>query len=313
MLTRHRLPIFLTLIFLLVASVSCGSSAEPEPAPTLNRPLRPTFTPTPLAIETQTPVPATAIPEVPPTPVPTDTPAEPPTETPVPPTPTPESGPVAIVAGSGRVNVRSGPGTAYPVVGQISSGSELEIIGRNNANDWWQVCCVNGKDGWIVSRLANVQGNVDGVQVATNIAPPPPTNTPRPVPPTNTPAPAPTPAPSYLFNKYENSTPRDNSNPFLTFYGMVLNRNKSAVVGNVKLLVQGPLNGEKMCTEFQEIGYPGIAGSEFRYNCKVEIPGTTPGQYRSVLVDSGGNQVSDSWDHTVEGEIRMFFPRWIER
>jgi len=101
-----------------------------------------------------------------------------------------------------KVNVRSGPSTAYAVVGQAQEGDRLEIIGKNPAGDWWQVCCVSGQQVWITSQLVFVEGDPASVKVAANIPPPPPpTATPRP---TSTPrpaAPTPTPKPRYVFNK----------------------------------------------------------------------------------------------------------------
>ena len=98
-------------------------------------------------------------------------------------TPTPTSTPKpAIIVQADRVNVREGPGTAYKVVKQVTKGQKLDIVGKNPAGDWWQVCCVNGRQVWIVGRLVQVEGDISGVQVVVSIPPPPPTPTPRPTP-----------------------------------------------------------------------------------------------------------------------------------
>ncbi|MFN2165024.1 MAG: SH3 domain-containing protein, partial [Anaerolineae bacterium] len=166
----------LLMAWLLVA---CGPSATPTAEPTPTRPLRPTFTPSPAVTDTPTSPPPTPTPADTPTPAATDTPTETPTDTPEPPTPTPEPQPVAVVSGSNQVNVRSGPGTAYPVQGRVARGTELEIVGRNDAGDWWQVCCVDDQEVWIVARLVTVQGDTGSVEVAANI-PPAPTRPPAP-------------------------------------------------------------------------------------------------------------------------------------
>ncbi len=120
--------------------------------------MRPTFTPT--VIPTDTPVPTA-------TPMPTDTPTPLPTDTPTP------AAPKAIIGGDGQVNVRTGPGTAYAEAGQVATGTELDIVSSNAAGDWYEVCCVNGQNVWIVARLVEVTGDPALIQVAQNIPAPP--------------------------------------------------------------------------------------------------------------------------------------------
>ncbi len=76
------------------------------------------------------------------------------------------------------VNVRSGPGTAYPVVGKAQPGATYPIIGKNPQNDWWQID-FNGKTGWVAATVVNDHGATGSVQVVSNI-PPPPTPKPKP-------------------------------------------------------------------------------------------------------------------------------------
>lgn len=211
----HRNSVLLIITALvLMSSLACALTElvarAPTPAPTATRTPKPTFTPTPPytptpeVMPTATPVPPTPTPEFPPTPTPeppTPTPLEPPTATPLPPTPTPPPNPIAIVQGD-RVNVRQGPGTNYAIAGQTTQSTRLEIIGRNAGGDWWQVCCVDGRQVWIANSLVQVEGDTGMVQVAANIPPPPPpTATPIPAA-TATPAPPPpTAAPQYAYNK----------------------------------------------------------------------------------------------------------------
>ena len=37
------------------------------------------------------------------------------------------------------LNVRSGPGTAYPIVGGLSLDDVVEVVGKNAAGDWLQI------------------------------------------------------------------------------------------------------------------------------------------------------------------------------
>ena len=94
---------------------------------------------------------------------------------------TPELAPFAAVI-QDKVNVREGPGTAYEQMGQVTEGQELNIVGKNPAGDWWQVCCVDSQQVWIIGQFVQAQGNLGDVQVVVNIPPPPPTPTPRPTP-----------------------------------------------------------------------------------------------------------------------------------
>ena len=46
-----------------------------------------------------------------------------------------------LVVGGEIVNVRQGPGVDYPTVGAVNAGEAFALTGRNEAGDWWQVCC----------------------------------------------------------------------------------------------------------------------------------------------------------------------------
>jgi uncharacterized protein YraI len=70
---------------------------------------------------------------------------------------------------SDLVNVRSGPGTEYDLVGSAATGETFAVVAKNAAGDWWQVCCVGGQNGWVFAELATVQ-NGEGVAVAADLA-----------------------------------------------------------------------------------------------------------------------------------------------
>jgi len=154
--------------------------------------------PTPTAVP-PTPVPSPIPPS--PTAAPTATPTiEPPTATLEPPTitPTPEPQQPRAIAKS-AVNLRGGPGTAYPVVGKLLSGQETEILGRNASGDWWQLAWPGGKQAWVTGTVVQILGPIDTVAVAKNI-PAPPVQPTRPPQPTAAPAaPAAPPKPSTAF------------------------------------------------------------------------------------------------------------------
>ena len=129
-----------------------------------------------------TPVPSPLPPS--PTAAPTATPTtEPPTATPEPPTITPTPAPQQPRAvADGDVNLRGGPGKAYPVVGKLLAGQEAEILGRNASGDWWQLAWPGGKQAWVAGTVVQILGPIDTVAVAKNIPAPPvqPTRAPQP-------------------------------------------------------------------------------------------------------------------------------------
>ncbi|MCB9139464.1 MAG: hypothetical protein H6642_14075 [Caldilineaceae bacterium] len=85
------------------------------------------------------------------------------------------SGPELTVTGE-LVNVRSGPDVAYSLAGTTNAGAIYTPTGRNEAGDWWQICCFADEPGWIFGGLVEVT-NGDAVAVASDI-PPLPTSAP---------------------------------------------------------------------------------------------------------------------------------------
>lgn len=63
-----------------------------------------------------------------------------------------------------RINVRGGPGTNYAVVSSAAAGTQLEIIGRNEAGTWYQVRGAGLPDpAWVFATLTTLTGTLDGV------------------------------------------------------------------------------------------------------------------------------------------------------
>ncbi|HPG26722.1 MAG: TIGR04211 family SH3 domain-containing protein [Spirochaetaceae bacterium] len=54
---------------------------------------------------------------------------------------------VAWVRGEVRLNLRTGPGNQYKILGVVTTGDELRVISRGE--DWTQVETAEGKRGWI--------------------------------------------------------------------------------------------------------------------------------------------------------------------
>jgi uncharacterized protein YgiM (DUF1202 family) len=37
----------------------------------------------------------------------------------------------------------------FDVLGTVTQGTALDVLGSNADRTWWQVCCVDGKPGWV--------------------------------------------------------------------------------------------------------------------------------------------------------------------
>jgi hypothetical protein len=81
-----------------------------------------------------------------------------------------QEGVTATVTGS-VVNLRSGPGTGYGVVGRAAAGERLAVTGRNGNASWLQIA-VKGKQGWISAQLVKTAGAVAGLPVVQVAQPP---------------------------------------------------------------------------------------------------------------------------------------------
>jgi hypothetical protein len=95
-----------------------------------------------------------------------------------PPAPTPDVGSTGIplaLAGDQLVNLRSGPGTEYDIVGALQPGQSLEIIGRSLDAGWWQVAAPEGP-AWVAARVVEAV-NIDATIPVREA--PPPSNSPR--------------------------------------------------------------------------------------------------------------------------------------
>jgi TolB protein len=69
------------------------------------------------------------------------------------------------------LNLRQGPGTNYAVIGKLTQGAQVAIIGRNAAGDWYQVRPTGGSTGWVSGAPALVQATGDLTTVPVVAAP----------------------------------------------------------------------------------------------------------------------------------------------
>lgn len=68
------------------------------------------------------------------------------------------------------LNIRSGPSTAYGVIGRAKIGQTLPIIGKSENGTWWQVN-LSGKKGWVSGQYTQISGSTADVPVIKVAAP----------------------------------------------------------------------------------------------------------------------------------------------
>ncbi len=258
----------------------------------------PTLTPTPTEIVTPTPTPTFAPP------------------TPPPDTPTPVPTPYVVVVAP-QVNLRSGPSVAYPVIGQAVKDQTFAITGRNDAFTWWQVCCIDGQQGWITTQLTAPGGPADTVPI---VAPPelpqlPPTPFPA-----NTPvpeAPTPVPAPVYPFWLAEGPELWETNNAWLTIWLKAFYGKPPIYLASegyrLKVLRNGvDVSNQALTADRFQVNNPFIPddpkayGNRKEYNLKYEyFPEAGDATWTISLTDPNGVQVSPEVSfETKSGEKR---------
>ncbi|MBI3958824.1 MAG: SH3 domain-containing protein [Chloroflexi bacterium] len=83
------------------------------------------------------------------------------------------AGPVAVTTPA-RMNVRRGPGTAYPVATNAAAGTQARILGIGPDRQWYQVEMDGQSDKlWIFASLTTTHGSLEGVPQLTEAEIPP--------------------------------------------------------------------------------------------------------------------------------------------
>lgn len=71
-----------------------------------------------------------------------------------------------VIVNSGFLNVRSGPGINFAVLGTVGGGEQYPIIGRSNDNTWYQIQAPFGP-GWVFSGFVVTRNEFGGSPVTT--------------------------------------------------------------------------------------------------------------------------------------------------
>ncbi|MEZ4708824.1 MAG: SH3 domain-containing protein [Caldilineaceae bacterium] len=78
----------------------------------------------------------------------------------------------AVVLASGRLNIRSGPGTSYTVVGKAYPQDGLEVLAKDAGQRWLQIALPgqDGEIGWVAAEYVQLDSDMDGLPVSNAIS-----------------------------------------------------------------------------------------------------------------------------------------------
>ena len=69
-----------------------------------------------------------------------------------------------VVPDGAAINVRSGPGTEFAVLGSLTPGQSAPITGKKADGTWWRID-FSGQPGWVSASVAPVSGDTTDVSV----------------------------------------------------------------------------------------------------------------------------------------------------
>ncbi|MCC7447996.1 MAG: ABC transporter substrate-binding protein [Anaerolineae bacterium] len=212
----------------------------------------------------------------------------PPTATPRPPTLTPIPSPTivgVVCTPRNALNVRTGPGTNYPLISpQLRRGEAVQLIGAS-ADFTWLVITHRQQQGWISASLCTIAGDVRSLPVVA--APPTPIPSPTPLPPTATVPPTPVPIADIVLVSASMNPPVPQ--PGVPFTLVVLVRNQGGANAGQFAVATSFKPGEIYTAQVVEgLG----AGQETTVNLSNTVSGTTASATIAIVLDLN-NQVNE--------------------
>jgi SH3-like domain-containing protein len=232
------------------------------------------------------------------------------------------------------INVRSGPGTTFGLVGTANLGERFEIKGRNADATWYLICCVNGQQGWVSAELADEE-NEELAQLVEVPTPAPQAQAPAPTQPpaappaeaTATPAPAPPPAgddcagiggDGCKFKLRGGPTFANNGGNELKFQIAFVHSGVEGGQPQGSYFVWVEKDGQKLpvSDSVRSISLQAQQGPQGKYNYEYKIGrdqlpgGSVAGTYRIWVLDGNGERDSQTFTFTVpegQGEVWILF------
>jgi SH3-like domain-containing protein len=236
------------------------------------------------------------------------------------------------------INVRSGPGTTFGLVGTANVGERFEIKGRNADATWYLICCVNGQQGWVSADFADEE-NEELAQLVEVPTPAPQAQAPAPTQPpaappaappaeaTATPAPAPPPSADDCagiggdgckFKLRGGPTFAGNGGNELKFQIAFVHSGVEGGQPQGSYFVWVEKDGQKLpvSDSVRSISLQAQQGPQGKYNYEYKIGrdqlpgGSVAGNYRIWVLDGNGERDSQTFSFTVpegQGEVWILF------
>lgn len=213
------------------------------------------------------------------------------------PNPTTANGASAVINGS-QVNLRSGPGLNYSILGASNGGEHFTIVGKSADLQWYQVCCYAQQAVWVAAAVVNAYGSLEQIPFvvapAASVMPtavpliptPSPTSAPQPaVPPL-------LPSPTYEFRLTEQTQFEERIMPRIYLFAT------SGIDGLSGYGLRVRKDGTELATPLYSFGgQPQITWGQQSprqryYNLKLEFPSISPaGVWDVQLLNASGREV----------------------
>lgn len=77
-----------------------------------------------------------------------------------------------VIVNGARLNIRSGPGTNYGIVGKANRNDSVTVLARNEAGDWVQIALPASTDGfgWVAASYLRMSSNVSDLPVSDAVS-----------------------------------------------------------------------------------------------------------------------------------------------
>jgi uncharacterized protein YraI len=81
---------------------------------------------------------------------------------------TPNNRPIVEIP-AGGVNVRTGPGLEFDMLGRLEENSSAVVVSQNETRDWWQIEYEAGENGlaWVAAAVVDLVGEAESVPIVT--------------------------------------------------------------------------------------------------------------------------------------------------